>query len=266
VSQANQTNRESGETAAKLLFLDHEAFPNEGYFWHGKYEVNVIKVTKHKKICCSAWSWLGEQKIHVLSMAMLKGYRSNRDSNLGLVKKIHDLYTEADIIVGHNIDGYDDKMSNTDIVKNGLMPPPPHKTVDTLKVARKYFRFNGNSLQDLGQFLGLGEKVPHEGFLLWEKCMAGNPVAWRHMARYNVGDVSLLKKIYFKFRPWIVNHPALRVRGQFACPDCGGRNLQSRGARMTRTGKSPRHQCQDCGRWADSLKVVVRKKTAWVIK
>ena len=44
------------------------------------------------------------------------------------------------------------------------MPPPsPYKTIDTLKIARKYFGFNSSKLDDLGRVLGAGEKVRHGG-------------------------------------------------------------------------------------------------------
>ena len=255
---ANQTKAVRPETALpKMLFLDHEAFPNEGYFWHGKREVDIIKVTKPKIIASTAWNWLGEDDIHAAALPMFRGYRKDPRNNKALIKKVISLYEKADIIVGHNIDGYDDRMTNTEIARNDLsaMLPPPHKTIDTLKIARTKFRFNGNTLQELGEFLGLGVKVAHEGFPLWEKCMAGDPDAWKRFVAYNIGDVVLLKKIYFKFRPWITNHPNMNGTENAErknCPQCGAHRSRMirRGYFFTVTGRVLRFQCKDCGKWA----------------
>lgn len=230
------------------------------------YEVNIIKITRHKQIICTAWNWMGQEKIECFALPMLKTYRKDPKNNRGLVERIHKLYEEADIIVGHNINGFDDKMSNTDFIRHGFPPPPPHKTVDTLQVARSRFRFNSNRLDDLGQFLGVGEKVKHEGYALWEKCDEGDPKAWKRMIRYNIGDVALLKRIYFKLRPWITNHPAIKPREAAntnpPCPMCHARKLQNRGLNVTRAGKAPRYQCRECGHWSLGIRV----KNEWRIK
>lgn len=34
--------------------------------------------------------------------------------------------------------------------------------------------------------------------------------------------------------------------------DCGSSRLQSRGVRVTTTGKKKSYQCQDCGRWCQT--------------
>lgn len=267
MSDANKTNPSvMGETAAKLLFIDHETSYNIGCFFQNRqYEVRILKILKHKKIISTAWNWLTETKIECLALPMFPSYRKNRDDNRGLIKKIHELYTKADIIVGHNINGFDDKMSNTGMLLNDLVPPP-HKTIDTLRIARDKFSFPGNRLDDLGEFLGLGKKVKHDGFEMWEKCMAGDPKAWKDMVRYNVGDVALLKKIYFKFRPWITNHPALRAREDGnknpPCPHCNERRLQSRGVHVNRNGTIPRVQCGACGHYPS----LIWRQKSWVVK
>ncbi len=263
---ANKTKSQIGaETAvARVLLIDHETSYNIGcFFQNRRHEVSILKILKYKQIISTAWNWLTETKIDALALPMLPSYKRDRDNNRGLIKQIHKLYTEADIIVGHNIDGFDDKMSNTGMAVNDLVPPP-HKTVDTLRIARDKFSFPGNRLDDLGEFLGLGRKVKHEGFPLWEKCMEGDLTAWKRMVRYNIGDVSLLKKIYFKFRPFIANHPAMRVRGEFACPACGSDHLESRGFLLNRTGRVPRYQCRSCGSWSSGI--LAKNKKKWVIK
>jgi hypothetical protein len=241
---ANKTNRKSGETAVKVLLFDIESSPNIGYTW-GKFEQDVIEFVKEREIICFSYKWLGEKIIHCCSRPQFKTHRE-------LILKLHELISRADVVVGHNIDDFDDKMANTAFIKEGLRPPPPHSTIDTLKFARHKFRFNSNRLGDLGEFLGLGGKVRHEGFALWKKCLKGDTKAWKDMIRYNRGDVKLLEKIYLKERPWMVRHVHMgAATGELdRCPVCFGKKIQRRGFYLLTGGsKAMRFQCQECGKW-----------------
>jgi hypothetical protein len=207
----------------------------------------VIEFVRERQIICFAWEWLGTSERGVLALPDFAGYKRNPDDNKALIRELHKLISKADIVIGHNIDGFDDKRANTDFIKHGFPPPPPHKTIDTLKVARSKFSFNSNRLNDLGAFLGLGEKVKHGGFELWRGCMAGDPAAWALMKRYNQGDVTLLKRVYLKERPWIANHPNLTAKDpEFGCPKCGSKKVKRNGWTVDRYGQKPRFRCLAC--------------------
>lgn len=251
---ANKTDHsKSGETAGgiKVLLYDIESSPNVAYVW-GKYEQNTLgDFIKERQIISFAWKWLGDKDIHVLSLPMLKSYKRDPENNKELIVELHRLISEADIAVGHNIDAFDDKMSNTGFIKHGLKPPPPHKTIDTLKVARSRFRFNSNKLGELGKFLGLGGKVQIPGFSLWSRCLSGDKKSWALMEKYNRGDVALLEKIYLKLRPWMRTHQNMNVLDKHVgCSTCRSIHIQRRGWRINLYGRTPRYQCMRCGRWA----------------
>lgn len=199
---ANQTNRESGETAVSTLLIDFELFPNLCYTW-GMFEQNVIQIVRPRMICSVAWKWLGDSKAYVKALPDFSEYRRDKFSNLELMRHIRDLVNQASIVVGHNVDAFDLKRGNTDMIKGNLQPPAPYRTIDTLKIARQKFGFNSNRLGDLCDFLGVPGKVKHEGFALWGKCMAGDMKAWGRMKRYNKGDVDpCLEGVYRKLIPW----------------------------------------------------------------
>lgn len=237
----------------KVLLYDLETSPNIGYTW-GTWETDVIKVIRPRQIISIAWKWLGEDGVKVLSLPSFPGYKRDRSDNKALVAEIYKLFEQADVVVGHNVKRFDDRRANTDFIKHGFTPPPPHSQVDTLEFARHKFDFNSNKLDDLGAFLGLGRKVKHPGFEMWEKCLEGDPEAWALMEKYNKGDVVLLEKVYLKLRPWMKNHPALTQRdcALFACPHCNSPKIEGRGNRYTMTGKVPRYRClnRDCGKWS----------------
>jgi hypothetical protein len=64
-----------------------------------------------------------------------------------------------------------------------LKPPSPYITIDTLKIASKYFAFPSNKLTDVGTFLKIGKKLQHTGIALWFDCMRPqiNKRAWAMM-------------------------------------------------------------------------------------
>jgi len=155
---------------------------------------------------------------------------------------------KADLIVGHNGDRFDIRMANAFFVHNGLKPPSPYRTFDTLKVARNKFRFNSNKLGDIAEYLGIGTKLETGGFKLWLGCLRNEPSAWRKMKRYNRQDVALLEKVYLKLRPW-ANHPSIFLKRK-VCPLCGSNNTMRRGYDFLTGGKKRRrYSCNSCGRY-----------------
>jgi hypothetical protein len=230
----------------KVLLFDVETSPNIGFTW-GTWQQNVIEVIKPRQIICYAYKWLGDKHTEVVALPDFPGYKKNPDDNKALILSLHKLISEADIVVGHNVDKFDDKRANTDFIKHGLPPPPPHKTIDTLKIARTRFQFNSNRLNDLGTFLYLGKKVKHWGFELWRRCMEGDKKAWALMKRYNAGDVNLLERVYLKLRPWAKNHPDMNAKdNHVGCPVCRSVRIKRHGWNVNKHGISPRFQCQDC--------------------
>lgn len=235
----------------KTLLLDIETAPNLAWVW-GKYEQDVIAFEHEWYMLCVAYKWLGEKKVYTLSLPNYKNYYKETQNDGLMVTELAKIMAQADIIVAHNGDHFDIPRINSRLVVNGIKPLPPIKTVDTLKVARKYFSFNSNKLNDLGQLLNLGKKVPTGGFGLWKGCMEGDMKSWALMLKYNVQDVKLLEEVYLKLRPWMTNHPNVNVvdETQMACPTCGSKKIQKRGFSPTPTGQKQRYQCMMCSSWS----------------
>ena len=167
-----------------------------------------------------------------------------------LVKKLHQLLDKAEIVIAQNGDRFDIRKIRTRMIKYGLPPPSPFRTIDTLKVARRYFGFTFNSLNELAIFLGIKGKIKTNKEL-WFGCMEGEANALKKMARYNQNDVRVLKEVYLKLRPWITNHPNLGIYSEKnACPKCGSRKLERRGYQYNNTTKYARIKCKDCAGWS----------------
>ena len=237
---------------SKVLLVDLETAPLLGYTW-GVWETNVLAVKKDWYILSFVAKWQGSNKIISSSLPDFKGFKKDKEDDSGVVGELWKLFNEADVIVAHNGNDFDFKKANARFIVHGLIPPTPYQTVDTKLVAKKYFKFDSNSLDELGRYLGLGRKESTGGFKTWFECMAGDMTAWKRMMKYNKQDVLLLEKIYDKLKPWMTNHPNLGLikdKPQ-CCPICGqaGR-LQARGFAITRVSRKRRYQCNSCGGWS----------------
>lgn len=227
----------------KTLLFDIESAPLLSYTW-GIWEQNVVEVKRDWYILSVAWKWLGESKVHVMSLPQFKNWNKDKEDDSALIKELWKLFDEADVIVAHNGNSFDIKKSNARFIINELKPPSPYKTIDTKLVAKRYFKFDSNKLNELGKYLKLGKKLETGGFELWKGCMNGDKKAWKKMCAYNKQDVVLLEKVYNKLLPWITNHPSDTGVG---CPNCGSHDLIKSKLRMTRTGLKQQWQCKDCG-------------------
>ncbi len=236
---------------AKILLFDIETAPNLSYTW-GKWQQDVIDFKDHWYMLCYAAKWLDDGKMITSKLTDYNSFKKDKTDDFNVVKSLWTLLDKADIVITHNGDEFDIKKANARFVYHGLPPPSPYKTIDTKKVAKKYFSFTSNSLNDLGRYLKLGEKVKHEGFDLWLNCMTGEKKAWETMIKYNKQDVILLEKIYKRFLSWITNHPNLGLykKLDFACPNCGSQHLNHRGFNYTKTNTYRRVQCVDCHAWS----------------
>lgn len=223
----------------KVLLYDLETAPNLAYVW-GKYEQDVIAYEQEGYMLSWSAKWLDGKQI----TKGLDDYKCKDDKEL--VRELYKLISEADIVIAHNGDRFDIRKMNTRFIFHGLQPPEPYKTVDTLKIARRYFAFNSNKLDDLGQFLNLGRKVKHPGFQLWLGCMNGDKKSWQLMKKYNKQDVLLLERVYLKLLPWITNHPNFKD-GELDCPNCNSTSYQRKGIDFFKGVKSQRYKCSDCG-------------------
>ncbi len=236
--------------APRIALFDIETAPSLGYFWGKLYEVNILAVHAPWYMLCFSYKWLGERTIHTHSLREYPGYKKDKENDGRLIRDLYKVFDEADILIAHNGDRFDVRKTNARFIKHGLKPPSPYKTIDTCKAARRHFLFDSNKLDTLGQYLGVGKKLPNTGFDLWRRTMAGDDEAWDAMERYNRRDVVLLEKVYDKLKPYMTGHPKLDAYSEKSCcPVCQSRNTERRGIQVSLSRKYQRYQCMDCGHW-----------------
>lgn len=240
----------------KILLIDIETAPSLGYVW-GKWEQNVIEFKEDWYMLSFAFKWLGDKKVQARILPDYPFYKKNPYNDKYLIEELWRLFDEADIIIAHHGDGFDVKKSNARFITHNLTPPSPYKTIDTLKIARRYFKFDSNKLDDLAQYLKIGRKAAHEGKNTWLGCMTGDMKSWGIMKKYNAHDVTLLEEVYLRLRGWASTHPNLdNFTKNGNCPNCQSPQLQRRGWNVAKTGKRSRLHCQKCGAWSSGSQLI----------
>lgn len=232
----------------KVLLFDIENSPNTVFTW-GLWEQNVIAVQKGWELLSFSYKWLGENTVHCYTRLDFKD-----KTDKSLTKELKRVLEEADVLIAHNGDEFDIKKANAKFVEHNLGPLSDKQKIDTKKVAKKYFKFNSNSLDALGDLLKVGRKVKTGGFDLWLGCMNGDKKSFATMAKYNKQDVLLLERVYLKLRPWMINHPNISnyEKVPHSCPKCAGTELKSQGIRRTRTNEFRRYLCLSCGGYSQA--------------
>lgn len=237
---------------AKIILYDLEVSRSlvEGY--GNRWDFKVIKFIRPQQLMCYSWKELGEKNVHFVSWHDFKTYHE-------FVKSLQTLLDSADVTIAHNGGSFDDKMANRFFVTEGLNPPSPRKTIDTKREAQKWFRFESNKLDDLGQFLGVGRKESVGYTELEDDFLSERPSKQtiKLMRRYNNQDVQVLEQVYYRLRPFMANHPNFGdiTQTDGICPKCGSNNLHKRGFNHRRGGSSQRYQCQNCYGWCSEASI-----------
>lgn len=241
----------------KILLLDIETAPNKIYAWDMYQEWNNPEMLIESwYILCWCAKWLDEKQVMSSALPDFKRrYSRNKKDETGVLLEMHKLLSEADIVVGHNISGFDLGKLKAKFLQYNIPLPPPSKIVDTLIAARKGFRFTSNKLGDLGAFLRIGHKIDTGGFGLWKGCIDRKKDAWDKMIKYCKQDVLLLEKVYLKLRVDMQRHPnlgAYLAESAFVCPKCGSDKLIKYGFTFSNQTKYQRYRCTTCGGFARS--------------
>ena len=241
----------------RILALDIETAPNLVHVW-GLWQQNVglPQIIDAGYVMCWAAKWVGSDTVLFDSI--------HQSSPKRMLKNIHKLLDEADVVIHWNGSKFDIPTLNKEFIEHGMLPPAPYKQIDLLKTSRSQFKFPSNKLDYIAQALGLGRKYKHRGHELWISCMNHDPEAWVEMEEYNRQDVILLEEAYKKFKPWIKDHPNYQLYSEESdvCPRCGtSGTLKARGYAYTAAGKYQRFRCSSCGGWSRGTKLVSSQKT-----
>lgn len=238
----------------RVIIYDLEVSPMRGYFYPPYYQTNILTADRYQTLMSASWCEFEEDRVkirHVKLDDFPARFKLDRWDDTDTTEALYRVLKEADILIAHNGLSFDNRMANTFFIKHGLDALPEYKTIDTLKAARRHFKFASNKLDEICKELGIEGKTDIRVGALWQDYMLGTPKdakkAGRLLKAYNNQDVMALRDVYVKLRPFIKSHPNLSVytdgRG---CPTCLGKNVVYNGKHYTNAMNYRRAYCKDC--------------------
>lgn len=250
--------------APKVLIYDLETTHNILAKFDLKEEyTSHLNIIQERYIVTASWKWYGEDRIHGVSVLDdPKRFKKNTGDDYYVVKTLVDLFNEADVLVAHNGNAFDNKYVPTRALYHGFKPTPPVAQLDTCTFARSKFLFNSNRLDYLARFLKIGGKMDTPSGL-WLKALKGDRSAIKTMLEYNKVDVKILDAVFTKLLPYMSNAFNRELFGGTGCPRCGSRKVQHRGTHHAISRTYQRLQCQTCGGWFKEAKPVGKHATKY---
>ena len=246
MAQANDNDPRILIVDIETKLIDLRAFGIRDQFLDIK-QIRDIKQSA-RGIHCIGLKWAGERKTTVLS-EWEHGYHE-------MIVGARDALSEADAVVGFNHENFDMAKMRGQFALERIDYPKPPTNIDIYKTVRK-MGFPSSKLDYIAQAFGIGRKVKHPGYEMWDQALDGCPKAQRKMAQYCAGDVRLTEEVYFRIRPYIENHPYLGKASGYSCNRCGSKNLTSQGEKRTRHFRIQSLKCGDCGGWRQGLRKAI---------
>ena len=229
----------------KRLFYDIETSYNIVKAWRIGFNINLNMddIIQERAIITIAYKWEGEEDVTVLSW--------DKGCDKKIIEDFVKVMSEADELVGHNVDRYDTKFIMARALKHNIPVLPKYQSTDTLKLAKKHFMLNSNKLDYIAQYLGIGHKTKHRGMEMWDDIILRNdPKALEEMIEYNVQDVFLTEQVYHKLMEYSlpkVNHASKQTGDKHTCPQCGSNHAELHKTYISSSGTKTRlMNCLNC--------------------
>lgn len=211
--------------------------------------INPEAILEERYVICGSWLLEGDTKVHSVSVLDdPKRYANNPHDDYHVVKTLHKVLSECDVLVHHNGNSFDRRYVETRALVHGLGPIPPITMLDTYVLAKTKLFLASNKLDYIARLLKVGKKQETTSGL-WMKVLNGDKSAVREMISYNKVDVQILQKVAKKLFPYMANHINRELFGGTGCPRCGSHKIQSRGLHRAISRVYRRFQCQKCFGW-----------------
>ena len=231
----------------KVLFWDCETAPSLVYtFSYFKTFIGLDQIVEHPRMLGFSYMWQGQKRAKWVSEY------HHPEGRRGMLRELHALLDEADVVVGYNSKKYDARYAEGEFLVEGMPPPSPYRHVDLYLEVRAHTLFPSKKLDYASWVILDKRKTDPGGFSTWKGCLNGDPKAWATMKKYGIRDTELLPPLYEALRPYMKNHPNIGITDsidELVCPACGSENHQRRGHYDTNAGRYQRYQCQDCFKW-----------------
>lgn len=239
------------QNAHNVAILDIERMKGraEVEFWDlGDFKgrrIHADDVTLWPRSICLAWNWYDGDRVEFAS--------EWGDGREAMLRKAWEVYDKAQIVVGHNIRGFDTKKLRSEWRDLGLPPPSPTKLVDTLAIARREFGDESKTLDALCKRAGLVSKTDRYDVDVARRALAGDRPSQRQIKAYNIGDIAASKAFYDLVRPWDPSHPHSvigTIDDRKSCNSCwtaDQEHFEENGYKLANQILYRLYRCTNCG-------------------
>lgn len=200
-------------------------------------------------LLCVGYKWLGESKVHILSIDDYPGFKSDPTDDKQLVKDFMKVYASSDMLVAYNGILFDRPWMLAKVLEHGLEIPPSIPLQDPYFTVKSNMRISRKSLANVSYFIKLeNKKTPVEG-RIWKRAGSGHRPSIKYIKDHCKSDVLVLEELYLYLRPLMRTH--FRLSDDLGkCRYCNSAKLQSRGRQVTKVkGVQRRVQCVSCSAW-----------------
>jgi len=249
-------------TPLKVLVYDVETAPLHSYHWRvWKENIHPGQLQNKTWMICWAARWQDQKTMRSDAVTSEEAIAENDGR---IVESLAELVRKADLIIAHNGDRFDLPVLNTRLLDLRLPPLPPVRTIDTLKIAKRDFKFVYNRLDYLAEFLGLDQKHSMD-FEDWLAAIKGDQTAISKMRKYCKHDIEVLENVWNELRPYAKRLPRMVEADHEmhkACPHCGAGidKLIPEGWHRTNASNFARYKCGECGKRSRSRSASPFKK------
>lgn len=216
--------------------------------------IHIDRVLVPTRVLCFAGKWRGDDDVIFKSAWM----DNDDDAYLKMMTSAFNLLNAADILVTWNGDRFDVQWLESEFGRLGLGRPAPYKSVDLIKVNKKWFKGGQMSMKldwSVRQWLK-DAKLPHGGTDIWHDIRHGTRdeqrAARKTMKEYNIKDTVITERMFEAYLPWLNVNLALYEDCDddlLRCTRCNSVNLKRDGVKyfVTLAGAYQLHRCKDCG-------------------
>lgn len=185
---------------ANILYIDIETSKSLYYNYGRKVPTGYLRsADRVKEWFMISWaaSYVGCDNVYSQIVTPTQA-REWDDSDI--VLRLNEIMQSAEIIAGHNVDGFDLKKINTRFKKHNLPPITGKRTIDTLKIARSKYSLESNKLDYISKWLGVNGKdeITDDD---WRRVFTGHKETLDKIIKYNRGDVINGKKVLIEMLP-----------------------------------------------------------------
>ena len=224
--QLGLTGVESNPSSKVMIYDIETSRTTAKVWWTGKQFVGHKQLQSEPAIISICYKWLGDEKVYTLTWDKNKCDKK-------MLKSFLKAYNTADMVIGQNNDKFDNRWVNARAMKHNLDVNTMVKSFDIMKQTKKLFRLPSYSMDYITKYIGVENKMQHEGIVMWDKIEEGTKSEQKEylgkMVEYNIQDIICTEQMYTKLRKYMghkVHFGVLNGQPKYSSPTDGSTDLE----------------------------------------